>query len=467
MRWRWSRPLQWSFFDHPPLAFWIAGGMQALFGRDLPPLLLRLPFVLMFTGSSWALFALTARFYGARAGLWAAGLGNLAVFFFASAGSWVVPDGPRCCALLLAALSLAKATDNPPAAGGRWQPWLLAGLFLGLALLSKYQAILTLVGAFCLLLTPGRAPGWHVRSPMSRRHWRCCCLCRCYGGTGATTGVSFRFQLAVAAARYIRALPPSAPRCWGKRSTCCHGSCSACCLPASPRCGGAARAGNLFLALALPPILLFNLLPLLGSAGLPHWSMAGWLFLFPLLGRQLADARDRGRRWPLVFAAISGLSLAAIAVFAVLFASNFRLFAGNDDSNRFLIEATSWSGLRRVLRQKACSTVRTPSSPRRTGRTRRAPPKRYGRPPRPWPSAAIRAASPSPVPPGAYLGEDALIAVRGSDPGPANAIAAQYFDTVEPVGSFETSKGGLPAFATTVVLGHHLNKPITSPYAGN
>jgi hypothetical protein len=66
----------------------------------------------------------------------------------------------------------------------------------------------------------------------------------------------------------------------------------------------AARRGDergLFLvALAAPPIALFTLTPIWGDRGLPHWSMPGWFFLYPLLGAALAEipspaVRERAR----------------------------------------------------------------------------------------------------------------------------------------------------------------------------
>ena len=54
---------------------------------------------------------------------------------------------------------------------------------------------------------------------------------------------------------------------------------------------------RLFLVcLALPTIVVFTLTPLWGAKGLPHWSMPGWLFVYPLLGAWLAAAARGGAR---------------------------------------------------------------------------------------------------------------------------------------------------------------------------
>ena len=80
-----------SYFDHPPLHQWIAGLSLRVFG--LTPWV-RLPFVVMFAGTSWALFALTRHLFGAAAAIWALIALNLSALFTVSAGGWVVPDGP-------------------------------------------------------------------------------------------------------------------------------------------------------------------------------------------------------------------------------------------------------------------------------------------------------------------------------------------------------------------------------------
>jgi 4-amino-4-deoxy-L-arabinose transferase-like glycosyltransferase len=66
-----SRQFALSYFDHPPLHIWLVGGWAKLIG-DERAVILRLPFIAMFAGSTWLMFRLTARVYGERAGLWAA-----------------------------------------------------------------------------------------------------------------------------------------------------------------------------------------------------------------------------------------------------------------------------------------------------------------------------------------------------------------------------------------------------------
>ena len=78
------------------MAFWLSSGARSLFGADAFRLLLRLPFVLLFSASSFLLFRLTERLYGPMAGVWALLSFTLTPFFFFSAGVWIVPTGRLC-----------------------------------------------------------------------------------------------------------------------------------------------------------------------------------------------------------------------------------------------------------------------------------------------------------------------------------------------------------------------------------
>ncbi|MEP7240212.1 MAG: glycosyltransferase family 39 protein [Devosia sp.] len=452
-----SVPLQLSFFDHPPLAFWIAGVMQALFGRDIAPMLLRLPFILMFAGSTWAMFALTRRFYGERAGVWAAGLLNTAPFFFLSAGSWVVPDGPLVLALLLAALCFAKALD---ADGGAWRYWLGTGLFAGLALLSKYQAIVVIAGALLVLAMPayrrwlrtaqpyvavvlaavlfGPVLWWNVQNDWVSVAFQ---LGR---GNGATHHDPLR-ALTVFTGEAIYLLP------WLLVGL----------VVAAIRARGA--GAHLFLPLALPLIVLFNVLALV-APGLPHWAMPGWLFLFPPLGRLLADAAGRGRRWPLWFAGASATTLGALLLVAVLTVSNSRVVAGNPGLDGALAEATSWTGvydgltanglLNRPGTFLAAMDWLTGARLAEATRTE-APVVVFGNDPRGFAFLGD---------PNAHLGEDAIIVAPAGRASAVEALARDHFTGLDIVGSFTTSKGGHPAFAETAWLARNFKTPVALRY---
>ena len=53
-----------SYFDHPPMAVMLSALSMRLFD-SMGPIAIRLPFILMFAGTSWMLFLLGRRFFGA------------------------------------------------------------------------------------------------------------------------------------------------------------------------------------------------------------------------------------------------------------------------------------------------------------------------------------------------------------------------------------------------------------------
>jgi 4-amino-4-deoxy-L-arabinose transferase-like glycosyltransferase len=449
-----SRPFQWSFFDHPPMAFWIAGAMQALFGRDIAPFLLRLPFVLMFSGTLFALFCLTRRIYGERAGLWAVGLLTAAPFFFASAGSWVVPDGPLLLFLMLAALFLLRAL---PASSG-WRDWLLAGLFLGLALLSKYQAVPAAVGALIVLLLPANRhwlarPQPYIAAALALALFLPVIIWNAENGW-----ISFAFQLGRGGSAHLDI---------GKGLVLLAGEAIYLLPWTMVGLVVAAFSGPrrpIFLALALPAILLFNVLPFLGASSLPHWSMSGWIFLFPPLGALLAQATEQGRRWPRILGAASALAMAVIAIGAVALLSNFRIYAGNADLNHYLAEATSWTGVRDGLAEKGlldrpntflAATSWLDAAHIAEALRPAAPPVVLGSDPRGF--AFLDS-------PNRHLGEDAIFVAAPESAAAVRRLATAAFASVEEIGTFTTRKGGVPAYAHEVFLAHDFRTPIAAPY---
>ena len=55
-----ARDASLSYFDHPPLSFWIAGAAAHLAGSE-HRVVVRLPFILLFAGTTWLMFRLGAR----------------------------------------------------------------------------------------------------------------------------------------------------------------------------------------------------------------------------------------------------------------------------------------------------------------------------------------------------------------------------------------------------------------------
>jgi len=152
-----GRSLQLSYFDHPPLSWWLAWAPAQLFGSETG-LAVRLPFIALFALSTWLMYRLGETLFSARAGLWAAVALNCAPVFGVSTASWVLPDGPLVYALLALSLSLLHALSS-----GDWRWWIGVGVCGGLALLSKYTAVLSFAGIGLYLLTHPRDRRWLLR----------------------------------------------------------------------------------------------------------------------------------------------------------------------------------------------------------------------------------------------------------------------------------------------------------------
>lgn len=343
-----ARRLDLSYFDHPPLHQWIAHFAALAFGEGAPT---RLPFIALFALTGWLTFALTRRLFDARAGLVALVALNLSLFFLSSAGGWVVPDGPLLCALAGAALALAALCFGAPTPREAWRLWLLAGLCLGLAGLSKYSAALSALGLLAFLALSPRQRHWFAHpapyvaallalamvTPVFVWNWRHGWVSFAFQGARGAAGGAWRpEQVGQILLGQIALLGP-----W------IFAPLAAALYAGARRARGDDR--QLFLVcLALPPIVVFTLTPLWGARGLPHWPMPGWFFAFPLLGAWLGEPWARAlalRRWAIAYAGLA----AALAVLVVSHAATgwaTRLIPARADVVDPTLEMLDWSALR-------------------------------------------------------------------------------------------------------------------------
>ena len=351
-----ARELELSYFDHPPLHYWIAHAFMPLLGDGRA---LRLPFIILFAGSSWLLYRLTRRLFGDWAGVWAVLALNLSAFFTLSAGGWIVPDGPLIFFLLAAALTLANAFFPVAAAPSPWRSWILAGIYLGLASLSKYQAALFGFRALALSRERPRTP---PRSASSRAVDR-----RAHNAGDLFAGPDLE-----RAARLGLLWLSGRPRPGARRASCRQctrqrrrpgGLDPALDLRAAGDCGhgrpcgpdGSSERSWYCLCLGLPTIALFTVIPLWGDRGLPHWPMSGWLMLYPILGAYLdglvARKEAAPRRWAIASAAL----LVVLTVIAVGHAATgygkllFPVAFAHGDPT---LEAFAWTPLRAELKAR-------------------------------------------------------------------------------------------------------------------
>ncbi|HTI57771.1 glycosyltransferase family 39 protein [Mucilaginibacter sp.] len=151
--------LEWSYFDQPPLFFWLSGASIKIFG--LTNLGLRFPAVLLFAGTSWLLFVITRRLFTARAGFWAVAVMNLSAVFTVAIACWFQPDAPLMFFWLASVYFIVELMFAPGAKDTRrmrssrrtWLLWIMTGICLGLATLSKYHVLFIFVGVFLFMAT--------------------------------------------------------------------------------------------------------------------------------------------------------------------------------------------------------------------------------------------------------------------------------------------------------------------------
>jgi hypothetical protein len=289
-----ARHFSWSYYDHGPMHYWLVGLTEWLTGSTAP-VILRLPFILLSAGSSWLLFELTTVAFGDRAGLWAT-IGFSLCLFFLLLPLYVGPDGPLVFFLLLAALLVARILFvNSPRAHLMWTA---AGLAGGAALLSKYSAILFFVGVFLFLVsspahrrrlaTPGPWLGVAAASlvfvPVIIWNWEHAWISLLFqGGRATQLGDGGLASLAKGVLSQFGYLAPYFMPFL---------------LVALLRAlaGGPHQEKHWFFAcLSILPITMFTAMDLF-HPGLPHWSMPGWLFAFPLLGAATAGLTPEGLR---------------------------------------------------------------------------------------------------------------------------------------------------------------------------
>lgn len=300
-----SRSHSLSYYDHPALSFALARLMADVTGSEAG-FVVRLPFVVMGSLSGLVLYDITRRLAGpkagAKAGLWAVGFYTGAPFFLISAGMMVVPDGPLELFLLLSFRCVQPLLERDQSIiyfGRDLRAWGLAGLSLGLALLSKYHAILFGVGAVIALLA---RPEW--------RHWfRSPALWA--GMVMAALGavptlwwnadhgwISFVFQserahdktsitkhisefLKVILGQLIYLMPWT--WVWSLRQV---GRT----VSGREACPVAAALGWIVAV----PVVVFAGAALFGHGNLPHWAMSGFLLALPVCGMRAAEMGGRG-----------------------------------------------------------------------------------------------------------------------------------------------------------------------------
>lgn len=452
-----------SYFDHPPLSFWLAGTMARIAATE-QRVVLRLPFIALFAASTALMYGLTRQLYGERAGWWAALLLNLAPVFSLSTGGWILPDGPLDCALLATALCLTRtlALDGADGSSANRTPlrgWVAAGASTGLALLSKYHGAFLIVGTLAFLSTRRDARRWLRRpepyvaalialamaSPVvvwNARHGFA--SLRFQAGRATSHGVH-PAALAQNLAGQLGYLFPwiGIPLLWE--------------LVRGWQVGPRDAARWLLVCLASGPIVLFTVTSLGGNPGLPHWPAPGYLLLFPLLGDRLARIEARGpaerrriRRFGVAAASVF-IALTAIAAGAVVTGWPARVAPSVFRRGDPTIEAVDWSSLSSALAREG---MLSPDEPIVTTHWIDGAKAGYAL----GPAHEVFCLSDDPrgfqftAPPGHLFGRDAIVLVRANRRDGLRRVLL-YFTAIDTLGSLPILRAGQVVLEIAVYRG--------------
>ena len=459
-----SHDLKLSYFDHPPLHYWIGHFFMPVLGGGRA---LRLPFIAIFAGTTWALYLLTRQLFGAGAGIWAVLALNLSAFFTLASG-FVMPDGPLMLCLVAAAYTISRALFPDSEPPSPWQTWIVAGIWIGLAGLSKYHTVLFVVGLFIYFISlptrrnmlrhpapwVGAAIALLIITPVivwnAQHHWVSFVF---QGGRAGRYGdfPHFKEFLGEIGLQILYLAPwifvPMIAAAYQ-----------------ALRLGRVAERSWYCLCLTIPMILPFTVVPLWGEHGLPHWQMPGWLMLYPVLGNYLAHeaAVRRGpRTWAISSAAVTVVLAFLLVSHAVtgygrlLFPA---VFAKGDPTLEFFEWAPMRNELQRrgLLEQKGLFIISGHSSD--IAKIDQAldsmPMQLFGE----SKQYAFR------YDPRTLVGRDALIIDRQDRFNDIDKGLAPYFESIEELTTFAIGRSGMSEVSLRIFYAHFLKKPLPSPY---
>lgn len=347
-----GRTFRLGYFDHPPAAWWLAWLAAQLTGTD-SAIVVRLPFILLFALSTWLMFRLAADLFDDCAGLWTAALFNAVPVLGITAGSWVLPDGPLIAALLGAAVCLVRAlpAEGRPA----WSWWIGSGVCFGLALCSKYTAILTGAGVLLYLSTQPEARRWLVRpQPYVAAVVGLAVFAPVLVWNAENGWVSLLFQGGRASGGRWHPLGPVLtlagealfflPWIWVGLAVS---------VWRAARNGPSRPRGWLLACLVLPPVLAFEIVSL-RSHVLFHWAAPGTMMALPLLGDLIGRHRRNSR--PIRIALIATAVTVTLGICVVGTEVRFNWMPevledftfGHDPD----LEAVDWTSLRTALSER-------------------------------------------------------------------------------------------------------------------
>jgi len=280
--------LDWSYFDHPPIVGWMQALILPLSQSEFA---LRLWPALLMALSGGVTYRLARELYPEASpwGAFAAVLTLQSAVMVQLLGIALVPEVPLLFFVLAAVLSFWSALQQQ-----RWRDWLLLGLFLGLAGLSKYTAVTVAFSVVLYLLWQRQWRVFMTPKPWAAASVAFICILPVLYWNSEHDWISFHYQLGHGApdrawslARFFRAeagqVLAYAPGIF------LFGLIA---LVEAWRNRAEARQ-RLLLSLVLPPLILFGWMAGYEET-LPHWTLLVWALLSIPAGHWVLQRWQRG-----------------------------------------------------------------------------------------------------------------------------------------------------------------------------
>jgi 4-amino-4-deoxy-L-arabinose transferase-like glycosyltransferase len=320
--------LDWSYFDHPPIVGWLQSFALLFSGSEFG---LRVIPIILSGLSLYLLFCLAKRDFGEKAAY-------LTLLLFMSAPILqilpfgMIPETPLILAGLLNIWILKRIQVNN---GQKFQDWILLGLILGAAGLSKYTGVTLAVSTFIVLLLHFKGLlfaklGFYLAGTIA-----IVCILPVLYWNMQNDWISFLYQLNHSAGKseysIVAALRMQATQL-------------AAFGPLIYIVGLIAiwklRANNeakTWLIFALPILILFSILSAKGRS-LPHWTELGVIFMMPLVAKVILSSLQ-GKVLKRIFISLASISLLLTLVVQVLITYPKIVF---DDYRHPLADLMGW-----------------------------------------------------------------------------------------------------------------------------
>jgi len=149
--WTYAKFPDWSHFDHPPMVGWVI----QLFTLNLrfdDEFFLRLGAVVFGTINTGLIFLIGRKIKDSLTGFYAALLFTASIYCFIVAGIFILPDTPQVLFWLLSLWLLVDCLPDKDLTKSSRIKLLLAGVTVGLAMLSKYHSVFLIAGVLLYML---------------------------------------------------------------------------------------------------------------------------------------------------------------------------------------------------------------------------------------------------------------------------------------------------------------------------